>query len=142
MKLLILQGPGLNLLGLLSKRAGNKITLDKVNSGLRRHNRNTNSEIKILQTHKVYQALNFLQRNRNWADGIIIAPQAWALYEQSIKEVLFIISIPTVQVFFPKKYGSVNRADNSIFTSISQHTITESPEKAFILGYDFLHSLK
>ena len=62
MNILILQGPNLNLLGLKSSHSNHKLTLDKLNRSLRLHVRNTNNSLKFLQTHKEFQAINFLQR--------------------------------------------------------------------------------
>ena len=78
MKILVLQGPNLNLLGVKSAQQGERLTLDKLNKALRKHVRNTAVELKILQTHKEYIALNFIQRNRNQADGLLLIPMSWA----------------------------------------------------------------
>ena len=80
MNILILHGPNLNLVGKISAKQGDKITLDKINTGLRRHVRDSEITLKIFQTHKVYQAINFIQRNRNWANGLLFAPMSWAQY--------------------------------------------------------------
>ncbi len=140
MNILILQGPNLNLLGVMSAQAGQRITLDKINKGLRRHNRDSGSELKIFQTHKVFQALNFIQRNRNWAEAILFAPMAWALYEHSLREAIEIVNLPTVQLLFNTGYGTVNSTDDSIFTSICKETCIGPPDEVFIRGYDILHS--
>ena len=47
MKILVLQGPNLNLIGVKSAQSGNKITLDKINKALRLDVRNTEFELKI-----------------------------------------------------------------------------------------------
>lgn len=140
MNILILQGPNMNLLGVMSAQAGRHITLDKINKDLRRHNRNSGSELKIFQTHKVFQALNFIQRNRNWADGILFAPMAWALYEHSLREAIEIVDTPTVQLLFNTGYGTVNTAGDSIFTAVCKETCIGFPDEVFIRGHDILHS--
>ena len=78
MNILILHGPNLNLIGSRSAEIGKKITIDKINTGIRRHIRNEEAQIKILQTHKQFHAINFIQRNRNWAKFFLFAPMAWA----------------------------------------------------------------
>ena len=98
MKLLVLQGPNLNLIGVKSSQTGKRITLDKINKNLRREVRNREIELKIFQTHKIYMAISFLQRNRNAASGVLIAPMAWAKYEFSLLETLELIQLPVVQV--------------------------------------------
>jgi len=138
MNIIILQGPNLNLLGIVSAQSKQRITLGKINRDLRRHNRNTESELKILQTHKIFQAINFIQRNRNWAQGILLAPMTWALYEHSLAEALKIVNLPTIQLLFNSQYG-LTAAHDSIFTDFSLETCIGPPQEVFIQGYDILH---
>ena len=78
MNILILQGPNLNLLGLKSSKKESRLTLDKLNKQIRSFSKDSEISIKTLQTHKKFQAINFLQRNRNWANGILFIPTSWA----------------------------------------------------------------
>jgi len=115
MKILVLQGPNLNLIGVKSSQTGKRITLDKINKTIRRKVRNTEIELKIFQTHKIYMAISFLQRNRNSASGILIAPMAWAKYEFSLLETLELIQLPVVQVILEKTVDE----SQSILSSIA-----------------------
>ena len=115
MKILVLQGPNLNLIGVKSSQTGKRITLDKINKTLRREVRNREIELKIFQTHKIYMAISFLQRNRNSASGILIAPMAWAKYEFSLLETLELIQLPVVQVILEKTVDE----SQSILSSIA-----------------------
>jgi len=76
MNLLVLHGPNLNLIGSISARNGENITLSKIDSKLKRAARESNTNLKIMQTHKVFNAINFVQRNRNWADGLLFSPSS------------------------------------------------------------------
>ena len=133
MNILILHGPNLNLIGNISAKLGNKITLDKINTGVRHYVRNTEIKLKICQTHKVYQAINFIQRNRNWANGLLFAPMSWAKYEYSICESIRISNIKTIQLLFNDDYDEINEK-NSIFTKTAIETITGKPDKVYIDG--------
>ena len=84
MNILFLQGPNLNILGLKSSETKAKVTLDKINRAMKKHVKGKNVTLKILQTHKQFQAVNFFQRNRNWADGILFIPTSWARNEFTI----------------------------------------------------------
>ena len=77
MKILILHGPNMNLLGLRSAKIGAQVTLDRVNRALRKEVRNKEIDLKILQTHDEGKAVTFLHRNRNKAQGLIFSPGAW-----------------------------------------------------------------
>ena len=140
MNILILHGPNLNLIGNISAKLGNKITLDKINTGVRHYVRNTEITLKISQTHKVYQAINFIQRNRNWANGLLFAPMSWAQYEYSICESIRISHINTIQLLFNDDYDEINE-NNSIFTKTAIETITGKPDKVYIDGIKSLQKL-
>ena len=140
MNILILHGPNLNLIGNISAKLGNKITLDKINTGVRHYVRNTEIKLKICQTHKVYQAINFIQRNRNWANGLLFAPMSWAQYEYSICESIRISHIKTIQLLFNDDYDEINEK-NSIFTKTAIETITGKPDKVYIDGIKSLQKL-
>lgn len=135
MKILVLQGPNLNLIGVKSAQSGKRVTLGKINKALRLETRNTEIELKIFQTHKIYMAVSFLQRNRNSASGILIAPMAWAKYEYSILETLNLIKLPVVQVFMEGDFVFQTTKEESILTPVSIATVShDEPITAFTDG--------
>ena len=137
MKVLILHGPNLNLIGKISSNIGETLTLDKINSNIKKHARKHDVELKIFQTHKVFQAINFIQRNRNWSNNLIFAPMAWALYEFSILEAISICKSNCTQLIFNNKYKSFDK-DKSIFTSLSTNNVVGAPEEIYIKALDLI----
>ncbi len=140
MKLLILQGPNLNLLGLKSSENGKHITLDKLNKAIRKHIHDKDVTLKFLQTHKQFQAINFLQRNRNWADGLLFIPTSWAKYDWSIEETLNLINIPTAIIYFDDPFSLGANETESIMTGEKVHAFSGQPVDACILGIDHILS--
>ena len=131
MKILVLQGPNLNLIGVKSSQERGRVTFDKINKMLRREVRNSETELKMFQTHKIYMAISFLQRNRNTASGILIAPMAWAKYEYSLLETLDLIQLPVVQVLL----DNVLDEHQSILSPVSVGTVhNDDPLSAFKTG--------
>ncbi len=140
MKILILHGPNLNLLGSISAQSKQRLTLDKINTALRHHVRNSDINIKIYQTHKVFHAINFIQRNRNWADGFLFAPMAWARYEYSILDALKIAEIPTIQLLFSTGFDDIDEKA-SIFSTRCKSTIMGQPDQIYIDGINLLKTI-
>ncbi len=138
MKILVLQGPNLNLLGVKSARSGERLTLDKLNKALRRHVRNTAVELKILQTHKEYIALNFIQRNRNRADGFLLIPMSWARYNWTLEETLSLVKLPTAIVYFENPYDFGTTEKNSILSNVATRSITGPPMETCINALDHI----
>ena len=138
MKILVLQGPNLNLLGVRSAQQGERLTLDKLNKALRKHVRNTTVELKILQTHKEYIALNFIQRNRNQADGLLLIPMSWARYNWTLEETLSLAGLPTAIVYFDGPYDFSTSEKNSILSNVATRSITGPPVEACINALDHI----
>jgi len=130
MNILIIQGPNLNLIGVKSAKLGKRITLDKINKGIRRFIREKGIEVKIHQTHSIDKAVTLLQRNRNWADGIILAPGVWSTYEAILGDTLELIGIPTVEVH--NEDDNKDYVKNSILSSFCKKTIFAPPEEMFV----------
>ena len=103
MRLLIIHGPNLNLLGLWSSKKGSKVTLDKVNKHIRMHVRDKNIEVKIIQTHEENKAVKYIQNNRKKIDGIILVPGTWQYNAYTLSELLDLIEIPFITIIYKEK---------------------------------------
>jgi 3-dehydroquinate dehydratase-2 len=130
MNILIIQGPNLNLIGVKSAKVGKRVTLDKINKGIRRYIREKDIEVKIYQTHSIDKAVTLLQRNRNWADGIIIAPGVWSTYEAILAETLELIEVPTIEVY--DNGENKDYIKKSLLSQFCKETIVSLPEEMFV----------
>ena len=138
MNILILHGPNLNMLGVKSSTNNETLTLDKLNKKLRLHVRNTNIKLKIIQTHKEYIALNFIQRNRNKANGLIIIPTSWAKYNQTILETIVLSNMKTATVYFDEPYNLGTSENESILISKNIKSFVGDPIKSITTAIDYI----
>lgn len=138
MNILVLQGPNLNLLGLKSSNVGDSLTLDKFNRAIRIHVRNTKIKLKIIQTHKEYIALNFIQRNRNQAKGLVIIPTSWAKYNQTILETITLSNLPTAAIYFDKSYSFGTDENMSILLGENIKPFTGPPLESALSAIDHI----
>ena len=140
MNILIVQGPNLNLIGLRSAKSGDQITLDKINRSLRKQANKRPEEltVKILQTHKIEKAMTTRHRNRKWANGIILAPMAWARYEYALRDCLDTVAIPTIEVFLADQYESEEDKVMSILSAVCMDSMSGHPLSIFTDALDRL----
>ena len=138
MNILILHGPNLNMLGVKSSTNNQTLTLDKLNKKLRLHVRNTNIKLKIIQTHKEYIALNFIQRNRNKANGLIIIPTSWAKYNQTILETIVLSNMKTATVYFDEPYSLGTSENESILISKNIKSFVGDPVESITTAIDYI----
>ena len=140
MNILILQGPNLNMLGLKSSKKKENVTLNKINRALKKHVKGKNVSLKILQTHKQFQAVNFLQRNRNWADRILFIPTSWARNEFTILETLELINLKTSIIYFNDSFSFGTDEQDSIIVGDYIQSFTGDPLEACVTGLEYLLS--
>ena len=140
MNILILQGPNLNLLGLKSSKNNDRLTLDKLNKAIKKFSRTKDINLKILQTHKEFQAVNFLQRNRNWANGILFIPTSWARGSHTILEVIKLVDIKTSTIYFDNSYSFGTNIEQSMMIANNIKDFTGSPIETCIEAVEHLIS--
>ena len=141
MTILVLQGPNLNLLGVKSSTIDERLTLDKLNRGVRLHVRNTNIKLKIIQTHKEYIALNFIQRNRNIAKGLIITPTSWAKFNQTLLETINLSGLPTASIYYHKSFSFGTEVKDSILIGDNIKSFSGNPLESTISAIDYISKL-
>ena len=102
MKILIIHGPNMNLFGLRNKERQDTITLDKINSHIRKYIRNKNIQIQILQTHNEAKAISYIQKNRKKIRGLILSPCMWHNNGFILNELLNLIKLKYVIINIEK----------------------------------------
>ena len=140
MNILILQGPNLNLLGLKSSKNNDRLTLDKLNKAIKKFSRTKDINLKFLQTHKEFQAVNFLQRNRNWANGILFIPTSWARNSHTILEVIKLVDITTSTIYFDNGYSFGTNIEHSMMVANNIKDFTGPPIETCIEAIEHLIS--
>mgnify|MGYP003324634228 FL=1 len=140
MNILILQGPNLNLLGLKSSKNNDRLTLDKLNKAIKKFSKTKDISLKILQTHKEFQAVNFLQRNRNWANGILFIPTSWARNSHTILEVIKLVDIKTSTIYFDNGYSFGTNIEQSMMVANNIKDFTGPPIETCIEAVEHLIS--
>ena len=102
MKILVIHGANLNLLGFWSSQNNKKITLNKVNQIIRKHIKNKDIKIKIIQSNNEIKIVSYIQNNRNKLDAIIITPGPWQNSAYVLKDLLELTKIPFITISYKK----------------------------------------
>ena len=134
MKILVLQGPNLNLLGFKSSQMKKRLTLDKLNKRVKAETKLEEVQLKFLQTHKTFQAINFLQRNRNKASGLLFIPTSWARTNYTILETINLIEIKTSVVYFEEPYNFGTYENESIIQGENIKSFKGQPVSSCLKG--------
>ncbi|HAR42022.1 MAG TPA: type II 3-dehydroquinate dehydratase [Bdellovibrionales bacterium] len=152
MNLLVVHGPNLNLLGEREPEIYGDLTLAKVNTRIRKFCADREIRVRIFQSNGEGAIIDYLHRNRKWADSLVINPGAYTHYSYAIRDAIAAISLPTVEahlsdihkrekfrrksVIGPVCHAQVSglgwksylRAIEILLSRLSPHSPTELPE--------------
>ena len=115
MKILVLHGPNLNLLGTREPEHYGSLTLDAINQRLQTHAETHDVELRIQQSNHEGALIDAVQEARNWADGIVINPGGYTHTSVALRDAIAAADLPTVEA-----NGRAQRAGNGSNPFIAQ----------------------
>ena len=98
LRVLVLHGPNMNLVGKRPKEIFGTLTLDKINRSLRKKAGTLEVELKIFQSNAESALITLLQRQRNWADGLLVNPASLCFTCFSLLDTVQLVGLPTIEV--------------------------------------------
>ena len=124
MKILIVHGPNLNLLGKRNKEIYGEKTLDEINSMLQSHAVELGIQIGFLQSNSEGELVDFVQEESPNAEGIIINPGALTHYGLSLRDALFDSNLPIIEVHLSNIYAREEFRHTSVIAPIAKAQIS------------------
>lgn len=98
MKILVLHGPNLNLLGTREPGIYGKVTLDETNLSLSKLSLELGCRITVLQSNHEGELIDAIHSAKDEYNGIIINPAAFTHTSVAIRDALSAIAVPAVEV--------------------------------------------
>ena len=98
MKILFLNGPNLNLLGTREPDKYGTQTLKDIEVYIKEEAKKLNIEIEFYQSNIEGELVNKIQEAKNIYDGIVMNPAAYTHTSVAIRDAIFAVSIPTVEI--------------------------------------------
>ena len=97
-RILVIHGPNLNLLGKREPGVYGLQTLSEINNELEELAQKRDVELKIIQSNSEGGIVSFIGDNADWADGIIINPAAYTHTSVAIRDAISAVGLPAVEV--------------------------------------------
>lgn len=98
MKILVVHGPNLNLLGTRETDVYGEQTLDDVNAMLSSEAEKLGAEIRTMQSNSEGALIDAIQDARDWADAIIINPGAYTHTSIALRDAVAAVDLPVIEV--------------------------------------------
>src|SRR4030067_992021 len=98
LKILVIHGPNLNLLGTREPEIYGKLTLKDINGLLQKEAKTKQVMLKAVQTNSESGIITLLQKAKGKFDGVIINPAAFTHYSYAIYDTILAVGIPAIEV--------------------------------------------
>lgn len=114
MKILIINGPNLNMLGKREPEIYGSRTLDQINFDLEKIASQHGVDLEFYQSNGEGELINRIHDAASNSDGIIINPGAYTHYSFAISDAIGSISIPVIEVHLSNIHAREPFRSNSV----------------------------
>ena len=139
MKLLVINGPNLNFLGIREKGIYGNQDYNYLLSLLKEKAEKEKVEIKVFQSNHEGEIIDRIQKAYyDQVDGIIINPGAYTHYSYAIRDALASLEIPKVEVHISNIHKREEFRHTSVTAPVCTGQIAGLGLKGYILAVDYL----
>jgi 3-dehydroquinate dehydratase-2 len=138
-KILVLHGPNLNLLGTREPGVYGRTTLAQVDAMLRDHARRGGHRVECRQSNHEGQLVDWLQAaQREGFAGVVFNPGAFTHYSFALRDAVAAIGLPVVEVHLSNVHGREEFRRHSVIAAVARGQISGFGPRSYLLGFDAL----
>ena len=124
MKIAVIQGPNLNMLGIREPHIYGSMSLEQIHEQLKTAAEQNGIEIEFFQSNFEGEIVDRIQECLGTVDGIMINPAAYSHTSIAIKDALSAVSMPVVEVHISNIYKREEFRQKSITAGASTGVIS------------------
>jgi 3-dehydroquinate dehydratase-2 len=134
MKILVVHGPNLNMLGTREPAVYGRTTLADINAMLQEEARQREVELRIFQSNGEGEIVTAIQDSAEWADAIIINPAAYTHTSVAIRDAIAAAALPTIEVHLSNIYAREEFRHHSYIAPIAVGQISGFGRESYRLA--------
>ncbi len=136
MRILVINGVNLNMLGIREKSIYGSGTLNDIEELLKAKAKELDIEIEFFQSNYEGEIVEKIHSSLNNIDGILINPGAFTHYSIAIRDALLAVNIPFVEVHISNIYKREEFRQKSFFSDIAIGVISGFGLYSYLLGLE------
>ena len=140
-KILVINGPNLNLLGTREPEVYGKVTLAEIENRLKEYAKKINVEIECFQSNHEGEIVDKIGSAKNNFDGIIINPAAYTHTSVAVRDAISSVNIPAVEVNLSNIYAREQFRHNSYIAPVAVGQISGLGVDGYIFALEKLSKI-
>lgn len=98
MRILVVHGPNLNMLGTREPDIYGSTTLEQINAMLVEEGKKLGAEVRAVQSNSEGELVTAVQQAAGWADALIINPAGYTHTSVALRDAVAALPVPTIEV--------------------------------------------
>lgn len=137
MKILVINGPNINMLGIREKKIYGSLSYPKLIELIEEKSRELNIQVECFQNNIEGEIINKIQSTYGEYDGIIINPAAYTHYSIAILDAIKSVSIPTIEVHLSNIHAREDFRHRSVTASACIGQISGFGSFGYLMALDY-----
>ena len=140
-KIIILNGPNLNLLGEREKNQYGSFTLKDIEKNCNDFAKTNDIELSLFQSNIEGELVNKIQNSRENQDGLIINAGGYTHTSVAILDALKILKIPIIELHITNIYNREEFRQKSLISNVANGVICGFGAKGYIMALDAIKNI-
>lgn len=134
MKILVLHGPNLNLLGTREPEVYGSLTLDDINTKIVELGKELGAEIQCFQSNHEGALVDALHEARTSANGVIFNPGAYTHTSIALRDAISAIQLPVIEVHLSNVYAREEFRHVSMISAVCKGKVVGLGWRSYLLA--------
>ena len=141
LKILVIHGPNLQLLGERNPSIYGRVTLAQINKSLENEAKRLKVKLNILQSNHEGEIVEAIGASKRHFSGILINPAAYTHTSVAIRDAIEAAGVPTVEVHLSNIHARESFRHNSLVAPVAEGQIAGFGPLSYTLGLTALTGL-